>query len=116
MWADGSPASSLGEGCGSEPSLGTWSGCPISVGPRSRSRATTSRTHDARRARGARDDWIAYPRTLGRPEWSIEAGITYDGVRRGEADVVSDDYVQLTGKAPLSLRDVIALHREELPL
>jgi hypothetical protein len=64
-----------------------------------------------------RDDWIAYPRTLGRPEWSIEAGITYyDGVRRGEADVISDDYVQLTGKAPLSLRDVIALHREELPL
>jgi uncharacterized protein YbjT (DUF2867 family) len=64
-----------------------------------------------------RDDWIAYRRTLGRPEWSIEAGITYyDGVRRGEADVVSDDYRELTGKAPLSLRDVIELHREEMPL
>jgi uncharacterized protein YbjT (DUF2867 family) len=64
-----------------------------------------------------RDDWVAYRRSVGRPEWSIEAGISYyDGVRRGEADVVSGDYHELTGKAPLAIRDVIALHRSEMPL
>jgi uncharacterized protein YbjT (DUF2867 family) len=64
-----------------------------------------------------RDEWIAYRRSLGRPEWSIEAGITYyDGVGRGEADVVTDDYRELTGRAPLSIGDVIALHRDKMPL
>jgi uncharacterized protein YbjT (DUF2867 family) len=65
----------------------------------------------------AREDWIAYRRSVGRPEWSIESGITYyDGVRTGEADVVSDDYRLLTGKTPVSIRNVIALHRDEMPL
>ena len=64
-----------------------------------------------------RDDWVAYRRSVGRPEWSIEAGISYyDGVRRGDADVVSDDYRELTGKAPLAIRDVIELHRGDMPL
>jgi uncharacterized protein YbjT (DUF2867 family) len=65
----------------------------------------------------ARADWIAYRRSVGRPDWSIEAGISYyDGVRNGEADVVSDDYRALTGKEPLSIREIIALHRDEMPL
>ena len=56
-------------------------------------------------------------RTAARPAWSIEAGITYyDAVARGEADVVSDDYRELTGKAPASIRDVIALLRDRMPL
>jgi uncharacterized protein YbjT (DUF2867 family) len=64
-----------------------------------------------------RGAWIAYRRSAGRPEWSIEAGYSYyDGVRRGEADVVTDDYRELTGKVPLSIREVIALHRDEMPL
>ena len=64
-----------------------------------------------------RDEWVAYRRSVGRPEWSIEAGISYyDGVRRGEADVVSDDYRELTGKEPLTIRGVIQLHRDEMPL
>lgn len=64
-----------------------------------------------------RDDWVAYRRSVGRPEWSIEAGISYyDGVRRGEADVVSHDYRELTGKVPLSIREVVELHRDEMPL
>ena len=64
-----------------------------------------------------RDDWVAYRRAVGRPEWSIEAGITYyDGVARGEMDVVSDDYRKLTGKAPLSIREVIAQERDRMPL
>lgn len=64
-----------------------------------------------------REEWIAYRRSVGRPEWSIEAGISYyDGVRNGEADVVTDDYRTLTGKEPLSIREIIALHRDEMPL
>jgi uncharacterized protein YbjT (DUF2867 family) len=64
-----------------------------------------------------RDAWIAYRRSLGRPEWSIEAGITYyDAVARGEMDVVSRDYEELTGEAPLSIREVIALERDRMPL
>ena len=54
-----------------------------------------------------REDWIAYRRSVGRPEWSIEAGITfYDGVARGEADVVSDDYRRADG--PLAALDSAA--------
>ena len=64
-----------------------------------------------------RDVWVAYRRSLGRPEWSIEAGISYyDGVRSGQADVVSHDYRELTGKAALPIRDVIALRRAVMPL
>ena len=64
-----------------------------------------------------REEWVAYRRRAGRPEWSIEAGSSYyDGVRRGEADVVTGDYRMLTGTAPLSIREIIALHRVEMPL
>jgi uncharacterized protein YbjT (DUF2867 family) len=64
-----------------------------------------------------REEWIAYRKSVGRPDWSIEAGISYyDGVRAGEADVVTDDYRALTGKKPLTIADVIALYRDEMPL
>jgi uncharacterized protein YbjT (DUF2867 family) len=64
-----------------------------------------------------REEWIAYRRTVGRPAWSIEAGITYyDGVARHEASVVGDDYRALTGKDPLTIREIIELHRDEMPL
>lgn len=64
-----------------------------------------------------REEWIDYRKSVGRPDWAIEAGISYfDGVRTGEADVVTDDYRALTGKKPLTIREVIALHRAEMPL
>jgi NAD(P)H dehydrogenase (quinone) len=64
-----------------------------------------------------KEEWIAYRRSLGRPDWAIEAGSTYyDGVRKGEADVVGDDYRRLTGKAPITIAELIALYRERLPL
>ncbi len=64
-----------------------------------------------------RQEWLAYRRGLGRPAWSIEAGISYyDGVARGEAGIVGDDYRQLTGKEPLTIRELVELHRDEMPL
>jgi NAD(P)H dehydrogenase (quinone) len=64
-----------------------------------------------------REEWIAYRRAVGRPAWSIEAGITYyDSVARGEAGIVGDDYRALTGKDPMTIREIIELHRDEMPL
>jgi uncharacterized protein YbjT (DUF2867 family) len=64
-----------------------------------------------------REEWLAYRRGLGRPAWSIEAGISYyDGVARGEAGIVGDDYRRLTGKQPLTIRELVELHRDEMPL
>ncbi len=64
-----------------------------------------------------REAWVAYRRSLGRPDWSIEAGASYyDGVARGEADVVTDDYRVLTGEEPLPIRAILERVRERLPL
>ena len=50
-----------------------------------------------------REDWIAYRRSLGRPDWSIEAGdLVLRRRARGEADVVSDDY-RATDRPPRSV-------------
>jgi uncharacterized protein YbjT (DUF2867 family) len=64
-----------------------------------------------------REDWIAYRRSVGRPEWSIEAGISYyDGVSCGEADVVSRDFEELTGTPARTVRELLELYRADLPL
>lgn len=63
------------------------------------------------------EDWVASRRELGRPDWSIEAGISYyRGVRLGEADVVGDDYRRLTGKTPIAVAGHIDRMRDEMPL
>jgi uncharacterized protein YbjT (DUF2867 family) len=64
-----------------------------------------------------REDWLANRRTLRRPAWSIEAGISYyDSVARGEAGIVGDDYRSLTGREPLTIAEIIELKRAEMPL
>jgi len=64
-----------------------------------------------------RDDWIAASRALGRPDWSIEAGISYfDGVAQGEADVASNDYEELTGRSPAPIGELIDRFRSRMPL
>jgi uncharacterized protein YbjT (DUF2867 family) len=64
-----------------------------------------------------REEWIAYRRSVGRPEWSIEAGISYyDGVARGEADVVSRDFEELTGRTARTVHDLLVQYRDALPL
>ena len=65
----------------------------------------------------AREDWIAARRALGRPDWAIEAGISYfDGVAQGEADVVSNDYQELTGQSPVPIGELISQFRARMPL
>ena len=64
-----------------------------------------------------REEWIAARRALGRPEWAIEAGISYfDGVAQGEADVVSNDYQELTGRSPVPIGELIGQFRARMPL
>jgi NAD(P)H dehydrogenase (quinone) len=64
-----------------------------------------------------REAWIAYRRRLGRPEWAIDAGISYyDGVAAGEAAIVSDDFHELTGRFPKKMAQVIECRRAEMPL
>ncbi len=64
-----------------------------------------------------RQEWIDYRRSLGREEWSIEAGIAfYDSVVIGEADVVSDDFELLTGRPAKTIRELIEIFRDEMPL
>jgi NAD(P)H dehydrogenase (quinone) len=57
----------------------------------------------------AREDWEARWRDRGRPEWSIEAGLTsFDAQRAGEFDIHSDDFRRLTGREPLPIAEVVA--------
>jgi len=63
------------------------------------------------------DEWDARWRASGRAGWELEAGHTsYDALRAGELDVVSDDFRRLTRADPFSVADVIARHADELPL
>jgi uncharacterized protein YbjT (DUF2867 family) len=66
---------------------------------------------------GDRAEWEARWRARGKPEWSIEAGLTsFDAQLAGELDVVSDDFRRLTGREPLSVAEIVARHADELPL
>jgi NAD(P)H dehydrogenase (quinone) len=51
--------------------------------------------------------WERRWRAAGREDWRIEAGLTsYAALRKGELDVVSDDFRQLAGRAPLTIREI----------
>ena len=59
----------------------------------------------------------ALARARKRSGWELEAGHTsFDALRSGELDVVSDDFRRITGTEPLSVADVIGRHADELPL
>jgi uncharacterized protein YbjT (DUF2867 family) len=63
------------------------------------------------------DAWDARWRALGRTGWELDAGhTTYDALRRGEFDVVTDDYRLLTGEEPLTIAQIIERFAAELPL
>jgi hypothetical protein len=63
------------------------------------------------------EDWVARWRARGAEDWAVEAGLTtFEAQAAGEFDVVSDDFRALTGRAPLTIGEVIAHHLVEMPL
>jgi uncharacterized protein YbjT (DUF2867 family) len=63
------------------------------------------------------DAWIERWKAQGRPDWALEAGLTsYQALRAGELDVVSDDYEKVTGRKAATIADVIAELADEMPL
>ncbi len=63
------------------------------------------------------EEWDERWRALGRTGWELEAGHTsYEAIRNGELDVVTDDYRRLTGLEPLTVGEIVDRHADELPL
>jgi NAD(P)H dehydrogenase (quinone) len=61
--------------------------------------------------------WLERWRAQGRKGWALEAGLTsYEALRAGELDVVSDDYRRLTGRPARSIHEIVAELADELPL
>jgi len=63
------------------------------------------------------DEWIQRWKAQGRPEWALEAGLTsYEALRAGEFDIVSDDYEKVTGRKAGAIAQVITELADEMPL
>jgi NAD(P)H dehydrogenase (quinone) len=63
------------------------------------------------------EEWLERWRAQERPDWSLEAGRTsYEALRAGEFDIVSDDYRKLTGRRPATIAEVIARVVDRMPL
>jgi NAD(P)H dehydrogenase (quinone) len=61
--------------------------------------------------------WEARWRARDREDWSIEAGLTsYEALRRGEFDIVTDDYQTITGREPKTIAQIIECLANEMPL
>jgi uncharacterized protein YbjT (DUF2867 family) len=66
---------------------------------------------------GPVEDWEARWRARGAEEWGVEAGLTsFRAQAAGEFDVLSDDYRTLTGRAPLTIGEIMSRHLDEMPL
>jgi uncharacterized protein YbjT (DUF2867 family) len=62
-------------------------------------------------------EWIERWKAQGRPDWALEAGLSsYEALRAGELDVVSDDYEKVTGRKPASIAQIITELSDEMPL
>jgi uncharacterized protein YbjT (DUF2867 family) len=63
------------------------------------------------------EEWIKRWKAQGRPDWALEAGLTsYEALRAGELDVVSDDYKKVSGRKAATIAEVIAELADEMPL
>jgi NAD(P)H dehydrogenase (quinone) len=63
------------------------------------------------------EDWVARWKALGRDGWELDSGLTsFQAHVAGELDVVSDDFRRLTGRDPLTIRELIARQVEEMPV
>jgi uncharacterized protein YbjT (DUF2867 family) len=62
-------------------------------------------------------EWIKRWTAQGRPDWALEAGQTsYEALRAGEFNIVSDDYEKVTGQKPKTIGQIIAALADEMPL
>ncbi|HEY8836469.1 MAG TPA: NAD(P)H-binding protein [Dehalococcoidia bacterium] len=62
-------------------------------------------------------EWIERWKAQGRPDWALESGQTsYEAMRAGEFDIVSDDYQKVTGQKPKTIAEIIAAVGHEMPL
>lgn len=62
-------------------------------------------------------DWIERWKAQGRPDWALEAGQTsYEALRAGEFDLVSDDYEKITGRNAATVAQLVAKLADEMPL
>jgi NAD(P)H dehydrogenase (quinone) len=62
-------------------------------------------------------EWIERWKAQGRPEWALEAGLTsYEALRAGELDVVSDDYEKVTGRKAATIAQIITELADDMPL
>ena len=91
---------------------------PESVGLAELARIAAEVTGDPYAYEPATDEeWDERWRALGRSGWELEAGHTsYEAIRNGELDVVTDDYRRLTGLEPLTIAEIVERHADELPL
>jgi len=63
------------------------------------------------------EEWLDRWRAQGRPDWALEAGLTsYQALRAGELDMVSDDYRKITGREPATIAQIIAGLADQMPL
>jgi NAD(P)H dehydrogenase (quinone) len=91
---------------------------PESIGFHDLAHIASEVTGDRYRYEPATDEeWDERWRALGRSGWELEAGHTsYEAIRAGELDVVTDDYRRLTGLDPLTVAEIVDRHADELPL
>jgi NAD(P)H dehydrogenase (quinone) len=62
-------------------------------------------------------EWVKRWKAQGRPDWALEAGQTsYEALRAGEFDIVSDDYERVTGQKPKTIAQIIAAVADEMPV
>src|SRR5260221_649790 len=63
------------------------------------------------------DQWVQRWKAQGRPEWALEAGLSsYEALRAGELDVVSEDYEKVTGRKAATIAQIIVELADEMPL
>lgn len=91
---------------------------PESVGLHDLARIAAEVTGDPYAYEPATDEeWDRRWRAVGRSGWELEAGHTsYEAIRNGELDVVTDDYRGLTGLEPLTVAAIVERLADELPL
>jgi NAD(P)H dehydrogenase (quinone) len=91
---------------------------PESVSMRELAQIASEVTGDAYRYEPISDgEWIQRWKAQGRPDWALEAGQTsYEALRAGEFDLVSDDYEEVTSQKPRTIAQIIAAVAAEMPL